>query len=80
MNPDIHIRLRNMKELAATLGVSREFLLAMKRDGFAMPGGRATVAAAHAWLAAHPDFRVGSRHKKTALTRAPKPRRPKMPR
>lgn len=51
-----------IKELAAELhGVdgkphSRGFVHAMKRAGFKMPDGRATIAEAEAWLRANPAF------------------------
>lgn len=48
--------LKNKSELAHVLGVSRDWILAMQYAGFAMPGGRATVDDALAWLRAHPDF------------------------
>lgn len=43
-------RLWNVAELAAALGVSRDYILAMKRHGFPMPLGRASVPMAHDWL------------------------------
>lgn len=48
--------LKNKLQLAAALGVSRDWILAMHYAGFAMPGGRATTEDALAWLRAHPDF------------------------
>lgn len=50
--------LLNQKNLAAALGVSGPWIRAMHRCGFAMPGGRATVADALQWLKEHPDFRM----------------------
>lgn len=44
--------------LAKKLGMSRTYLWAMRRAGFEMPGGRATVEEARAWLRSHPDFRA----------------------
>jgi hypothetical protein len=43
-------RLWNLAELSEALGVSREYVLAMKRFGFRMPLGRASVQMAHDWL------------------------------
>jgi len=45
-------------ELARALHCSRNYIWAMKRDGFVMPGRRATVAEARQWLRERPDFRV----------------------
>jgi len=47
------------EELADALRRSRTFVFAMKRCGFGMPGGTATLEEARAWLRNHPDFRVG---------------------
>jgi len=44
--------------LAKKLGMSRTYLWAMRRAGFEMPGGRATVEEARAWLRANPHFRA----------------------
>ena len=46
--------LLTTKELAAALGKSRTYVCAMKRCGFIMPGGTATVAEARAWLVRNP--------------------------
>lgn len=54
-------RLLSVKELAAALSRHPDYVYAMKRDGFAMPGGRATLASAMTWLAEHPRFRVRRR-------------------
>lgn len=54
--PDPQITLCTQQQLRAALGVSRDYLLAMKYAGFPMPGGRNTIAAALAWLAEHPQF------------------------
>lgn len=45
------------KELADRIKRTPRYIYAMKRDGFAMPGGLATVRQALAWMAANPDFR-----------------------
>lgn len=47
-------QLLTTKELAAQLGKSRTYVAAMKRNGFSMPGGTATLAEARAWLARNP--------------------------
>jgi len=49
--------LKNVRELAAALGVSPVFIKRMKWAGFAMPGGRATVDWAIAWLQGNPTFK-----------------------
>jgi predicted sugar kinase len=54
MNPE---QLLTIKELAATLGRSRTYVAAMKRAGFMMPGGQATLSEARAWLARNPPPR-----------------------
>jgi hypothetical protein len=46
------------KELAAALGRARTYVSAMKRRGFLMPGGRATLAEARAWLIRNPPPRA----------------------
>lgn len=56
----IHPRytLLNGKSLAAALGVDRGFVTAMRAHGFTFNrGGRTTLHLAHAWLAAHPEFK-----------------------
>jgi hypothetical protein len=45
-------------ELAAELNVSPNFILAMKRSGFVMPGRKASVAMARRFLADCPSFGV----------------------
>ena len=47
-------KLFSIKELAAELGRGRTYVWAMKCRGFKMPGGRATIADALAWLEKHP--------------------------
>lgn len=42
-------RLFNMGDLAIILGVDRGTIRSMKKSGFKMPLGRASVAAAHAF-------------------------------
>lgn len=47
--------LLTIKELAAALKKSRSYIQAMKRRGFQMPGGVATIDEARAWLRSHPE-------------------------
>jgi hypothetical protein len=49
--------LLSIKELAGELNRGRNYVGAMVRQGFPMPGGRATVQAALDWLAIHPKPR-----------------------
>jgi hypothetical protein len=53
------------KELADALGRERTYVTAMKRRGFIMPGGKATITEARAWLARNPPPRSRD-HFKTA--------------
>lgn len=56
--------LLTIKELAAALKRSRTYVQAMKRRGFQMPGGVATVAEARKWLVrnSHPRARNKTEH------------------
>lgn len=45
-----------VSELAWELKRSVWYVYAMRRDGFVMPGGTATVKEAKDWLRAHPEF------------------------
>jgi hypothetical protein len=49
--------LMSVKELAASLKRTPRYVQAMRRDGFIMPGNRATVNQALIWLSENPDFR-----------------------
>ena len=49
--------LMTTKELAQALKKSRSYVQAMKRRGFQMPGGVATVDEAREWLRSHPEPR-----------------------
>lgn len=49
-------RLCNVEELAAALGRSRTYVSGMKRAGFTMPGGTATVNEARKWLRENPEY------------------------
>lgn len=53
MTPE-HSQLLKIKELAAALRRPRSYVHAMKRRGFVMPGGTATLSEARAWLARNP--------------------------
>ena len=45
------------QQLAEALGKrSRTYVHAMKKEGFQMPGGTATLEEAREWLRRHPDF------------------------
>lgn len=58
--------LLSVKELALALNRARSFVAAMKRRGFPMPGGRATLFQAVQWLVDNPNprgRRVPPRHK-----------------
>lgn len=61
---DAEPKLLNQKALAASLGVSRDWILAMKYQGFVMPGGRALRADAVQWLKDNPHFKPGARRAK----------------
>jgi hypothetical protein len=50
-------QLLSIKELAFTLRRSQNYIFAMKRHGFKMPGHQATLRAALAWLARNPPPR-----------------------
>ena len=49
-------RLFNVNDLAAALGVNRAFISKLKRCGFKMPCGRATVAMTHDFMRSNPDL------------------------
>lgn len=46
-----------IKELAAAMRRNRTYVHAMKRNGFVMTDGKATLAEARAWLARNPKPR-----------------------
>lgn len=54
------------KELANALGRERTYISAMKRAGFVMPGGRATLTEARAWLVRNPAPRARIRFNQAA--------------
>lgn len=49
-----------VKELAERIKRTPRYIYAMKRDGFQMPGGLATVRQALDWLGNNPGFRQNS--------------------
>lgn len=57
-------QLRTQKELAEVLGVGISYIAAMKRNGFKMPGGKASILAATEWLNDKnaPEFTVDTRN------------------
>ena len=68
---DPAVTLLNCGQLGAALHVSKQFITAMRHCGFPMPGNRATVADALAWLKANPTFASSKRTvQQPALTTA----------
>lgn len=68
-------RLFNVNDLAAVLGVNRAFVTRLKRCGFKMPAGRATVSMAHEFLKKNPDLhdpRFPDRKRETDLKKVAK--------
>ncbi len=55
--------LLSVKELADRMNYSENYVRAMKRDGFPMPGRRSTVLDALQWLEKNPAFRKNKRLK-----------------
>lgn len=47
-------KLLSVCELAFEMGRSVRYVYAMRANGFLMPGGRATVSEARAWLVRNP--------------------------
>ena len=43
-------KLRSARELAAEMGVSRNYILAMRHHGFKMPGGKASLRMARVFI------------------------------
>jgi hypothetical protein len=56
--------LFSTKELAAMLKRAPSYVYAMRAKGFPMPGGRARVSEALAWLIKHPQPRAEKGHGK----------------
>jgi hypothetical protein len=50
INPDVD--LLTVQELAFCLRVADSYVYAMRRKGFPMPAGKATLAEARAWIVA----------------------------
>lgn len=50
-------RLLNITDLSTILHVDRQFIRAMKIEGYIMPGGRNTIKSALDWLQSNPDFK-----------------------
>jgi len=63
-------RLLSIKELASELGRERTYVWAMKCRGFKMPGGRATLLDALAWLEKHPTPRSRNTTQRRATSAA----------
>ena len=57
-NESMNEKLYYPDELAAELGRSRVYIYAMKKAGFVMPGGSATLEEAREWLRRNPHFRT----------------------
>lgn len=53
--------MRDKKTLATELGVSREYINAMRHHGFKMPGGKASIRMAREFLASCDEFIVRAR-------------------
>jgi len=54
-------RLRNTLELADEMGVSRDYIVAMRHHGFRMPGGKASIKMTHDFLSSSEEFKVKDR-------------------
>lgn len=56
---DSHLnKLRTLTDLAQHMGVSRNYIIAMKRHGFVMPGRKASLAMARHFLTHCADFKI----------------------
>lgn len=55
--------LQDRKGLADGIKRNPYYVGAMVRDGFPMPGGRATINEARTWLVNNPDFRQRKKRK-----------------
>lgn len=60
MKPEPAVELLTQKALAAKLGVSTDWIRAMRRQGFPMPGGRGFLSDAVEWLRGNPSFKVSA--------------------
>lgn len=56
-----HERLLRPKELAEALRRDISYVYAMRRRGFRLPGGTATLTEAREWLLLHPHPRANPR-------------------
>ena len=63
-----HEELLTTKELAAEMKRSEWYIRAMRKAGFPMPGGTATIEEARLWLVRRPDFNA-----RAVMTGAPPP-------
>lgn len=54
--------MRDIRGLASELNVSRDYILAMKWHGFQMPGGKASIRMARAFLEQCSTFKVVTKH------------------
>ena len=55
---DTEIKLLNAAGLAEAMGVNAHYISRMKRAGFPMPDGRATVKEALAWRCENPTYHI----------------------
>jgi len=53
--------MRSACDLAKQIGVSRNYLTAMRFHGFAMPGGKASLVMARQFISVTPKFKVRER-------------------
>lgn len=56
--------LLNLRELSEAQETSYQFFKDAKRAGMVLPGNRISMAAARAWMDAHPDFRETARQER----------------
>ena len=55
-------QLRSGRELATLMGVSRGYVTAMKREGFRLPGGKASLRMAQNFLSTCAEFKTCEEH------------------
>lgn len=58
-------QMRDMASLAKELNVSRDYIIAMKREGFVMPGGKASIRMGRDFLATCVEFHVRTKTPKS---------------
>ncbi len=63
---DTEIKLLNASGLADAMGVNAHYISRMKRAGFPMPDGRATVKEALAWRRENPTYHIPKEHHQDA--------------